>query len=73
MAGSTSFWISVQGKGGHAAMPHLTIDPVVAGAAIVQGLQTLVSRETDPVNSVVISISRFNTGTASRFAPLSPK
>ena len=64
MAGSTSFWITVYGKGGHAAMPHLSIDPVVAGSAIVQALQMLVSRETDPVDSAVISVTRFNTGRA---------
>lgn len=62
MAASTSFQAVVKGKGGHAAMPHLTTDPVVAAAAVVQALQLLVSRETDPVDSAVISVTQFNTG-----------
>ena len=61
-AGSTSFYINIIGRGGHAAAPHQAIDPVVAGTAIVQALQMLVSRETDPVDSAVISVTRFNTG-----------
>ena len=62
MAASTSFQAVVRGKGGHAAMPHLTTDPVVGAAAVVQALQLLVSRETDPVDSAVISVTQFNTG-----------
>ena len=62
MAASTSFQVVVKGKGGHAAMPHLTVDPVVAATAVVQALQPLVSRETDPVESAVISVTQFNTG-----------
>ena len=62
MAGSTSFEFTLEGRGGHAAMPHLSVDPVVAAAAIVQALQPLVSRETDPVDGAVISVTRVNTG-----------
>ena len=62
MAGSTSFEFTLKGRGGHAAMPHQTVDPVVAAAAIVQALQPLVSRETDPVDGAVISVTRMNTG-----------
>lgn len=62
MAASTSFEAVIKGRGGHAAMPHLTIDPVVAATAVVQALQPLVSRETNPADSAVISVTRFNTG-----------
>lgn len=62
MAASTSFQATVHGKGGHAAMPHLGTDPVVAAAAVVQALQPLVSRETDPVDSAVISVTQFSSG-----------
>jgi len=62
MAASTSFQATVRGRGGHAAMPHLGTDPVLAAAAVVQALQPLVSRETDPVDSAVISITQFSSG-----------
>lgn len=69
MAGAILFEIEVQGRGGHAAMPHLTADPVVAGAAIVGALQTLVSRETSPFGSAVVSVTRFNAGDALNVIP----
>ena len=64
MAGADGFKIEVLGKGGHGAMPHQTIDPVVAAAAIVSSLQHLVSRVTNPVVGSVVSVTRFNTGRA---------
>lgn len=64
MAAAERFWVTVKGRGGHGAMPHLAIDPVIAGAAIVNSLQSLVSRETSPTGSAVITVSRFNTGKA---------
>ena len=60
---SDNMRIRVTGKGGHAASPHLTIDPVVCGARIVEALQTLVSRETAPTDTSVISITHFEAGT----------
>lgn len=48
----------MEGRGGHAAMPHLNIDPVPAAAALIQALQTLVSRETSPLGSAVLSITQ---------------
>ena len=75
MAASTSFTATITGQGGHGAMPHLGVDPVVAAAAIVQSLQPLVSRETDPTDSLVISTTRFNTGrhlTLQHLLPLVP-
>ncbi|KAF6258480.1 hypothetical protein COO60DRAFT_1518753 [Scenedesmus sp. NREL 46B-D3] len=61
MAGSLTFRFTVQGRGGHAAMPHLNIDPVPAAAALVQALQVLVSRETPPLGSAVLSITQLQT------------
>lgn len=69
MAGSGCFDINVTGRGGHAAVPHNNVDTIVAGSAIVTALQTLVSRLTDPLDSVVISVTVFNSGTASNIMP----
>ncbi|MDF2669511.1 MAG: amidohydrolase [Paenibacillus sp.] len=54
--------ISLQGKGGHGAIPDQTIDPVVAGSAIVMGLQTAVSREISPFAPVVVTIGKLSAG-----------
>ncbi|PNW75781.1 hypothetical protein CHLRE_12g560800v5 [Chlamydomonas reinhardtii] len=62
MAASDRFEFVVRGLGGHGALPHTTRDPVVAAAAVVTALQTLVSRETSPVDAAVVTVSRFNTG-----------
>ena len=56
-ASADEFTVTVRGRGGHAAYPHLTRDPVVALAHIVVALQSLVSRGTDPMSSVVLSVS----------------
>jgi len=63
MAGAERFDITITGKGGHAAMPHTCVDPIVIGSTIVGALQTLVSRTRDPLDPVVISITNFNGGT----------
>lgn len=63
MAASDTIEIIVRGKGGHAALPHLSVDPLIIGARIVTALQTLVSRNVDPVDTAVISITNFNCGT----------
>lgn len=62
MASSDSFEITITGKGGHAAMPHLNVDPIVAAAHIVTNLQSIVSRQIDPVDQAVVSITNFNAG-----------
>lgn len=62
LAASGKFQMTIQGRGGHAAMPHLAIDPVVAMAAIVTALQTIVSRERDPLSSNVVTISAVHAG-----------
>ncbi|MEO2021015.1 MAG: amidohydrolase [Pirellulaceae bacterium] len=61
--------ITVRGRGGHAAMPQYTIDPVVAAAKIVTELQTIVSREIDPLDSAVVSVTAIHGGQASNVIP----
>ena len=63
MAGTDRFEIDVKGVGGHAAQPEHCVDALVAGAAIVDGLQILVSREVSPVDTAVVTIGTFNSGT----------
>lgn len=63
MAGTDMFTIKVKGKGGHGAMPHQCVDAVVVAAAIVINLQTLVSREIDPIETAVVSIGQVIAGT----------
>jgi amidohydrolase len=63
------FTIRIKGKGGHAARPQSAIDPVVVGAQIVTAIQTLVSRETDPISSGVVSITAFLAGEAFNVIP----
>lgn len=62
MAGAIRFELVVRGRGGHAAIPELLADPVVASAAIITALQTLVSRETSPFDSAVLSIPKLVAG-----------
>jgi amidohydrolase len=69
MAATDEFTIIVEGRGGHAAQPHRTIDPVVIGAQLVSALQTIVSRGTDPLDSVVLSVTKFHAGDAHNIIP----
>lgn len=69
MAGAIQFEATVRGRGGHAAMPHLTADPVVAAAAGVGALQALVARETSPFESAVVSVTRLQAGDAFNVIP----
>jgi amidohydrolase len=62
MAGAERFEIHIQGRGGHAAMPNLTRDPVVAAAAIISATQTMVARSIDPLRAAVVSISHLQGG-----------
>ena len=64
MAAADSFRLTVHGRGGHAAKPNETVDPVVVSAHLVLALQALVSRETDPVDQSVISVTSVHGGTA---------
>ena len=69
MAGTDRFEIEITGHGGHAAMPHQAVDVVLAGSALVQALQSLVSRNTDPLDSAVVSVTRFHAGHADNVLP----
>ena len=69
MAATAEFTIRIKGRGGHAAMPHGTIDPVVIGSQLVGALQTIASRNTDPVESLVISVTKFHAGDAYNVIP----
>jgi amidohydrolase len=64
MAAVDEFEIVVRGRGGHGALPHTAIDPVVAAAAVVQALQSVVSRRTDPLDPVVVTVGSIHGGTA---------
>jgi amidohydrolase len=69
MAATDEFTITIEGRGGHAAQPHTTLDPIVIGTQIVNALQTIVSRGTDPLDSVVISVTKFHAGDAHNIIP----
>ncbi len=69
MAATAEFNIQIRGRGGHAAMPHRAIDPIVAGSQIVLALQTIAARTIDPVDSVVVSVTKFNGGEAYNAIP----
>ena len=58
------FEISFEGKGGHAALPHLTIDPIVIASQIVLSLQTIISRVLNPVDKALITITKIHGGSA---------
>src|SRR5581483_1789470 len=68
-AAADSFSAVVRGRGGHAALPHETIDPVVVAAHVVTGLQSLVSRTVDPMKNAVVSVTRIHGGTADNIVP----
>lgn len=69
MAAVAKFTIRIKGRGGHAARPHTTIDPIIAGTQIVGALQTIVARGTDPVASLVVTVTRVIAGTAYNIIP----
>ena len=69
MASSENITITLHGKGGHGAMPHIAADPVVAGAAIVMALQTIVSRNVAPLQMAVITVGSFKAGQANNVIP----
>ncbi len=69
LAATNAFEIKVTGKGGHAAMPHLAIDPIAASAKIITAVQTLISREQDPMEAGVVSITAVNGGSTYNVIP----
>jgi amidohydrolase len=69
MASADSFDLTVKGQGGHAAGPHRTIDPVVTSAHLIVALQTLVSREVDPLKSAVVTVGHIQGGNVRNVIP----
>lgn len=73
MAASDTVNITIHGRGGHAARPHLAIDPVLIGAALVTALQSVVARSIDPMQTAVITVGAFNAGHAANVIPESAR
>jgi len=69
LAAADRWDIRITGKGGHAAHPHTTFDPMVAGASIVMSLQTIVSRNIDPQDATVVTVGFFKAGSAYNVIP----
>lgn len=69
MAATAEFAIKVIGKGGHAALPHTAVDPIVTSAQIILGLQTIASRTTDPTDSLVVSVTQISAGDSHNIIP----
>lgn len=69
MAGSSTWSATLTGKGAHGAAPHMSIDPVVAAAHIVTALQTVVSRNVDPTETAVVSVTQIHTGDTHNVIP----
>lgn len=69
MASSNEFRITLKGKGGHAAMPHNALDPVPVACQMVQAFQTIISRNTRPIDSGVVSVTMIHAGEATNVIP----
>src|SRR3712207_6779360 len=69
LASPDTFEIVVEGRGGHAAMPHQTADAIAIGAQVVTNLQHVVSRNTDPLDEAVVSVTKFTGGTTHNVIP----
>jgi amidohydrolase len=69
MAASDKFEIVIEGQGGHAALPQTTIDPVMIAAHVIVALQTIVSRNVDPLRQAVVTVTMMEAGTAFNIVP----
>ncbi|MCX6317361.1 MAG: M20 family metallopeptidase [Bacteroidetes bacterium] len=69
MASADELYVTVKGKGGHAASPHLVVDPILISSHLVVALQQLISRNNNPFNPSVLSISSFNGGNTTNVIP----
>src|SRR4029079_18840307 len=69
MASADTVTIEIEGVGGHAARPHLSVDTVLVGAQIINQIQSIVSRNVDPLKSAVVSICVFQAGTTDNVIP----
>lgn len=69
MAAPDTFELTITGRGGHAAIPHDTVDPIAVGAQVVSALQHIVSRNVDPLDNAVVSVTQFVAGTTFNVIP----
>ncbi|MCC5974850.1 MAG: amidohydrolase [Rubellimicrobium sp.] len=69
MAAVDTFYINIKGKGGHGAMPHLAQDPVIAACSMAMAIQTIVSRNHDPVRDLVVTVAQIHTGIVDNVIP----
>jgi amidohydrolase len=69
MASSNEFKITIRGKGGHAALPHNTVDPLPVACQMVQAFQTIISRNMKPIDAGVISVTMIHAGAATNVIP----
>ena len=69
LAAADNYSVNIVGKGAHGAMPSNSIDPIVCGAAVIQNLQHIVSRNSNPKETLVITVATFNSGNANNVIP----
>ncbi len=69
MAGTTAVTITVKGRGGHGALPHTTVDPIVLASSLVLDLQTIISRDNNPLDPAVVTIGSIQGGNESNIIP----
>jgi len=69
MAHSCFFSVEIQGRGGHGSQPHMCVDPVVCGAAVVSALQTIVSRSVPSASNAVVTVAQFHAGERNNVVP----
>jgi hippurate hydrolase len=69
MASSNEFSITIRGKGGHAALPHTSTDPVLVATHLVQALQSIITRNKKPIDSAVLSVTEIHAGDATNIIP----
>jgi hippurate hydrolase len=69
LASTNEFTIRIRGRGAHAAMPHLGVDPVLAAVQVVQALQAIVTRNLRPIDSAVLSVTMFHAGDTTNVIP----
>ncbi len=69
LAGADAFEVRIKGKGGHAAAPHETVDPIVIAADLINAYQKIVTREVNPLDNVVITVAKISAGTTHNVIP----
>ena len=69
MAAADQAFLTIRGRDAHAARPHDGVDPIAVGVQLYQGIQTIVSRNVDPIQSAVVTVAQFHAGTANNVIP----